>query len=379
MSITLLTRYPVSQPFPSLRFLVPAWWTCYSAPGHTWRARSDVMIATGEAYSVVPYSTRRFLDPAIKPVPGGKGNAPAWFGVPCSFGRLRIWLPVEDESRLYRDFSLLVLLPKNDPPDTPPYVFLGTQFLSEYRATLTCDCSTDPSTSVNRSPGYSLKVARRPNLKDQGICTTSFAKPFEPIPLELNVARLAAKPHANALGRQPCLDNLVIDQHDASVAPWISMAALLAPPLSIRRFLTRRLRWPAKSLPRSGRNSTPTSLLPRISFLVMRLSVSRWPIEMPTRPGLPPAAPHEPAARRHCILHCGRGLSRSRSAHWSGSACRFPGQPTDSCVPSTCALISTSRNGCKSPNIEGNDPAGRSSLAAYQTCRASTSFGRTIQ
>jgi hypothetical protein len=143
MSITLLTQFPVSMPFPSLRFLTPAWWTCYSGAGHTWRARSDLMFASGEAYSVVPYTTRRYLDPEIKPVPGARGNAPDWFGVSCSFGRVRMWLPVEHQSPIYRDFSLLALLPKKDVADTPPFIFLGTQFLAEYDARVILDCTSD--------------------------------------------------------------------------------------------------------------------------------------------------------------------------------------------------------------------------------------------
>jgi hypothetical protein len=130
----LLTIYPVTAPVASVRLLAQAWWTCHSSPGHTWRVRSDVMLATGEPYCVIPYSTRQHLDPVIKPVPGSKGIAPPWRGAPCSFGRLTIWLPIEDSMVAYRNFSVLALFPSEDVADIPPYIFLGTQFLFEHRA-----------------------------------------------------------------------------------------------------------------------------------------------------------------------------------------------------------------------------------------------------
>jgi hypothetical protein len=43
----------------------------------------------------------------------------------------------------HRDFSVLALLPKHDVADIPPYIFLGTQFLFEYRAELVLGCSAE--------------------------------------------------------------------------------------------------------------------------------------------------------------------------------------------------------------------------------------------
>ncbi|HKB40237.1 MAG TPA: hypothetical protein VKD72_27655 [Gemmataceae bacterium] len=44
-----------------------------------------------------------------------------------------------------RPFSLLVLLPRQDPPEELPYVYLGIQFLIEYNARIELDCSSgDP-------------------------------------------------------------------------------------------------------------------------------------------------------------------------------------------------------------------------------------------
>jgi hypothetical protein len=40
-----------------------------------------------------------------------------------------------------RAFPLLVLLPKRDLEDAPPFIHLGTQFLLEYKAALHLDCS----------------------------------------------------------------------------------------------------------------------------------------------------------------------------------------------------------------------------------------------
>jgi hypothetical protein len=146
MSTPLLTIYPVPAPIATVRFLSQAWWTCHSSPGHTWRVRSDVVLASGEAYCVVPFSTRQHLDPVIKPVAGTKGIAPRWRGAACSFGRLTIWLPIEEDTSTHRNFSILALLPKHDVADVPPYIFLGTQFLFEYRAELLLGCSTETPT-----------------------------------------------------------------------------------------------------------------------------------------------------------------------------------------------------------------------------------------
>ncbi len=53
-----------------------------------------------------------------------------------------MWLPEQDNPGTYRDFALLVLLPKADLPDTPPYIFLGAQFLWEYQVHLELENSS---------------------------------------------------------------------------------------------------------------------------------------------------------------------------------------------------------------------------------------------
>jgi hypothetical protein len=52
-----------------------------------------------------------------------------------------LWLPIEENPGEFREFSLLVLLPKEDLEDAPPYIFLGAQFLLEYQAQVHLDCS----------------------------------------------------------------------------------------------------------------------------------------------------------------------------------------------------------------------------------------------
>jgi hypothetical protein len=98
---------------------------------------------------VVPRTVRDLLDIEIRPAPGWGGSAPSWFGIPCSVGRVTVWLPVEENPGQHRDFPLLALLPRDDLADAPPFIHLGTQFLLEYRAQVTLDCS--PGTPVASS------------------------------------------------------------------------------------------------------------------------------------------------------------------------------------------------------------------------------------
>jgi len=142
MTTTHLFAYPLPFPAKPLRYLCRSWWTCQSTARHTWRQRSDCLLATGHALSVVLRSIRELLDLQIRPAPEWKGIVPSWFGISCGIGRVTLWLPIAEDSGLHRDFSLLVLLPKEDLPDAPPFIHLGTQFLMEYCAQVFLDCSS---------------------------------------------------------------------------------------------------------------------------------------------------------------------------------------------------------------------------------------------
>jgi hypothetical protein len=100
------------------------------------------VLATGQPLSVISPTTRQALDIVALPVPGWRGRVPTWFGIACRVGRVRLWLPVHEEPGRYREFSLLVLLPRQDLEGAPPYIHLGTQFLLEYRARVVLDCSS---------------------------------------------------------------------------------------------------------------------------------------------------------------------------------------------------------------------------------------------
>jgi len=89
-----LTLYPLSYPAATARFLAESWWTCYSSPPHTWRQRSDAILATEQPISVMPRTARNGLDPVITPAPAWKGFAPTWLGVPCHVGRVTLSLPI---------------------------------------------------------------------------------------------------------------------------------------------------------------------------------------------------------------------------------------------------------------------------------------------
>ncbi len=129
LSLSSLSFYPT----PTVRFHAEAWWTCYSSPPHTWRKRLDVILATGQPFSVIFPTARNFLDLEITPVPGWRGHAPTWLGVPCHVGRVTMRLPSQEAPRQFRPFSLLTLFPQQDVPDAPPFIQLGVQFLLEYQ------------------------------------------------------------------------------------------------------------------------------------------------------------------------------------------------------------------------------------------------------
>lgn len=142
MTTVPLYPFPVTTIVPSIRFLCRSWWSCYSDGSHTWRNRSDCLIATGEAVTIMPLAVRESLDLEIKPVAGWKDREPHWLGAPCLVGRTTIWLPIAEEPGQYRDFSLLALFPTDDLPHVVPYVLLGMQFFVEHRLQLTIDCSS---------------------------------------------------------------------------------------------------------------------------------------------------------------------------------------------------------------------------------------------
>lgn len=139
---TLLHPYPVSSPFPACRYLCQSLWTCWSDLGrrYTWRQRSDALLATDEPFSVIAPSLRTSLDLVVSAEPGWTVPLPFWRGIACDVGRVTFWLPVEG-TLLHRPFALLVLLPRQDTPDAPPYALLGVQFLIEYEVTVSLVCS----------------------------------------------------------------------------------------------------------------------------------------------------------------------------------------------------------------------------------------------
>jgi hypothetical protein len=90
----------------------------------------------------MPRTIRELLDIVITPVPGWRGQVPTWYGIPCRIGRVTLWLPIEENPGAYHQFSLLVLLPRDELEDAPPFVHLGTQFLLEYQAQVVLDSSS---------------------------------------------------------------------------------------------------------------------------------------------------------------------------------------------------------------------------------------------
>jgi len=147
MPTVLLNPYPIPYPAPTARFFSESWWTCYSSPPYTWRQRSDVILATGEPFSVILPSIRDRLDLEIKPAPGWQGFAPTWLGVSCHVGQVTLWLPIQETPGQFHSFSLLALLPQQDVPDAPPFIQLGVQFLLEHHVQVVLN---ETATGANR-------------------------------------------------------------------------------------------------------------------------------------------------------------------------------------------------------------------------------------
>ena len=145
-SVTPLRSHPLSYALPTCRFLCGSWWPAWTdtRQQHTCRARSDSVLATEEPLSVLIPSLRGPLDPVLLPEPNWQGLVPDWQGIPCTVGRVELWLPDGDPFVL-RPFSLLVLLPERDPPQWLPYALLGVQFLTEYQASVSLQCDTSGS------------------------------------------------------------------------------------------------------------------------------------------------------------------------------------------------------------------------------------------
>jgi hypothetical protein len=91
---------------------------------------------------VIPRAVFQFLDLAIAPERGWKGQVPTWFGIRCRIGRATLWLPIQEYPGQYRELSLLALLPRQDLEDAPPFILIGTQFLLEHEARIELDCSS---------------------------------------------------------------------------------------------------------------------------------------------------------------------------------------------------------------------------------------------
>ncbi|MGL4555068.1 MAG: hypothetical protein ACRC33_28215 [Gemmataceae bacterium] len=134
-SVYALTAYPVhGLPTPAHRYLLRAWWACDNGAGGSYRRASDLVISTGDTLSVIPPQIRFDMDLLVTAEAGWAGTRLGWRGILCRVGRARLTL--HDDSGHPRDFSPLVLLPNRMPPDLPPFIHLGAQFLDEFAARL---------------------------------------------------------------------------------------------------------------------------------------------------------------------------------------------------------------------------------------------------
>jgi hypothetical protein len=86
-------------------------------------------------FSVLPFTFRDRHRIDARPI---SGSAPAWRGIPCTFGVAELWLPSADSPTMLR-LSLQVLLPERVADPEPLYPLLGAEFLRRYEPRLVLD------------------------------------------------------------------------------------------------------------------------------------------------------------------------------------------------------------------------------------------------
>ncbi len=92
-----------------------------------------MLLSTGDPYSVVlPFESEEGLS-IYAEEETECDDEHVWWGVPCRFVRVRIGLPVLEQSTP-RPFVLRALLPLNDVEDALPFVRLGGNFLRDNQA-----------------------------------------------------------------------------------------------------------------------------------------------------------------------------------------------------------------------------------------------------
>jgi hypothetical protein len=108
---------------------------------------SPCLLDTGAPLSVVPYAVHHFRSFSWQPLPGpwvpGLTN---WLGVPCSVGRMDVWIPIAEAPYYRGPFSFIakfaLATPSNVPPNLP--ILLGLNFLADHRAETEFQCHALP-------------------------------------------------------------------------------------------------------------------------------------------------------------------------------------------------------------------------------------------
>ena len=132
------------------RFLLSTFWQVRRA------ARSGVegvpfrhyslLVLDNLFFSVLPYSSCQTHRIHTEPLPD-LGVAPAWRGIPCTFGLADVWLSHVDQSSTLH-LNIPMRLPQRPADPDPPYSLIGYELLRHYEPRLVLDYAAFPHTLV---------------------------------------------------------------------------------------------------------------------------------------------------------------------------------------------------------------------------------------
>jgi hypothetical protein len=113
----------------------------------------SLLVFDDQFFSVLPFTFRQDQRIHTSPRPG---NAPAWQGVPCTFGEADVWFLHLHQPTTMR-FTLLFLLPERSADPEPWLPLLGSEFLRHFSLRVVLEYANFPPGEV---PAVAVPVGR---------------------------------------------------------------------------------------------------------------------------------------------------------------------------------------------------------------------------
>jgi hypothetical protein len=104
-------------------------------------------------FSILPFAVQQNRRIHTRPRPGA---APAWRGIPCTFGEADVWFLDLHQPATMR-FPLLFLLPQSPANPEPRYPLLGCEFLRHFSLRVVLEYAHFPPGEV---PAVAVPVGR---------------------------------------------------------------------------------------------------------------------------------------------------------------------------------------------------------------------------